>query len=110
MSFRRYPGNADIVNIAQPHVEVFGDIVIGTTRNETEFVIFIIDCYGVIIKGIICLTYKIQLCSDLQMLESLTALSVAEASDVKIVQMDFLNRLVFFCSHNCVTLWFLGQK
>ena len=85
MDFRRDSSDAYIINIIQAHVQVLGDVVIVATGNKAQLVLSVVNGHGVRVEGIVCLTDQLQLGSNLQMFECLTAIPLAESSDVEIV-------------------------
>ena len=94
------PGDTHLVDVLQPHIKVLGDVVVGPTRNVTEFVVLIVDCDGIRVELIVRFTDQLQLRPDLQMVESLAPLPIAESRNVEVVQMHLPDRFCFFCSHN----------
>lgn len=41
------PADTHLVDVLQPHIQVLGDVLVGPTRNVTEFVVLIVDCDGI---------------------------------------------------------------
>ena len=100
MDFRRDSGYAHIVDIIQSHIQILGDVVVMSTRDESQFILAAVDGDGVRVKGVFGFTDQIQLGPYFQMLEGLAAIPIAESGDVEIVQMDLLDGFDVFCSHN----------
>ena len=96
--------DAYIVDFVQAHVEILGDVVVGAARDESELVVFVVNCHGIRVEGIVCLADKVQFGSNLQVLECLAAIPIAESGDVEIVQVDFLDGFVFSCFHKAIVL------
>ena len=94
--------DADIVDFVQAHVEILGDVVVGAARDESEFVVFVVNGHGIRVEGIVCLADKVQFGSNLQVLERLAAIPIAESGDVEIVKVDLLDGLVFSCFHKAI--------
>ncbi len=94
------PGDSHLVDVLQPHIQVLGDVVVGPTRNVTEFVVLIVDCYCIRVELIVRFTDQLQFGPDLQMPESLASLPITESRNVEVVQMHLPDRFSFFCSHN----------
>ena len=99
MDIRGETGNADIVDVIQPHVEVLGDVVVVPARDESQLVLTVIDGDSVGVERVVGLADEIQLGADLQELKGLAAFPVAESGDVKVRQMNFLDGFVFSASH-----------
>ena len=73
--------------------------MIRPTRDESQFVLAIVDGHGIGIEGIVLFTDDIQLGPNLEHLEGLAAFPVTESGDVEVRQMDLLDRFAFFASH-----------
>lgn len=97
MDVRSNPCDTHLVDVLQPHIQVLGDVVVGPTRNVTEFVVLIVDCYCIRVELIVRFTDQLQFGPDLQMPESLASLPIAESRNVEVVQMDLPDRFSLFC-------------
>ena len=104
MSVRGNTLDADFVDVIEPHVQVFGDIVILSTWDKAQFKVAMIDGYCISIELVIRLPDKIKPGADFQLLKGFWAISETETSNVEIRQMDFLDGSVFFCFHKACTL------
>lgn len=103
MCIRGNPGNTDVVDVIQAHVQVLGNVVVGAARDEAQFEFSVIDSHGIGVEGIIGLTDQVELGPDVKLPEGLATIPVTEAGDVEVVQVDFLDDLVFSCSHKALS-------
>lgn len=99
MDVRSNPCDTHLVDVLQPHIQVLGDVVVGPTRNVTEFVVLIVDCDGIRVELIVRFTDQLQFGPDLQLPECLASLPITESRNVEVVQMHLPDRFCFFCSH-----------
>jgi len=97
-------GDANVVDVGKAHVQVLGDVVVGAARNETEFVILIVDCHGVGVELVVLFPDEIQLGADVKFVEGFATIPIGKAGDVEVVKMDFLNGFVFSVSHGVLCL------
>ena len=99
MNIRRNAGDPDVVDVAQPHVQVLGDVVVRSTGNEAELEVTVIDGHGIGIEGIVRFPDKFQRSADSEVFEGLASIPIAEAGDVEVREMDILDGFLFFVSH-----------
>ena len=68
----------------QAHVQVLGDVVVVRPGDESELVVVVIDGHRIGIEGVVLLADQFQLGPDLELVEGLAALPVAETGDVEV--------------------------
>ena len=62
----RDTGNFDFIDIVQPHVQILGDVVVGVTWDEAQFVVAEVNGNCVRVKSIVSFTYQLQIAVFLQ--------------------------------------------
>ena len=99
MDIRGEAGDAHVIDVIEPHVQVLGNVMVGSPGDESQLVVAVVDGHGIGIEGVVLFTDKIQLGPDLEHLEGLAAFPVTESGDVEVRQMDLFDRFAFFASH-----------
>ena len=105
MNVRSDARDTDLVDVLQTHVQILGDVVVGSARDETQLILAIVNGHGVRIELIVLFANQVQLGANLEVLKGLAAIPKAETGDVEVGQMDLLHGFVFSVFHNA--LWFV---
>ena len=79
MSVRRDTLDADFVDVIESHVQVLGNVVIISARNEAQLEVAKVDGHSICIELVIRLPDEVKPGADLQLLKGFSASTVTKS-------------------------------
>ena len=91
----------DFEDVLVAHVDKFAYRFVYVARDIAELLVVVVECYSFWIILVVFFPYKLQFCSDFQLLKCDATIPVRKSCDVAVKEM-----LPLFCSlfHNCKCL------
>lgn len=88
MSVRCDSLDAYIVHIVPTHIQELADVVVLSTGDESEFQVIVIDGHRIGVELVVSFSFELELCTDLETLECLASVPIAETCNVKVCQVN----------------------